>query len=247
MKTQQNALSLYNLTLGYENKILLRNIHAQIPSGVMLAIVGPNGAGKTTLLKYLVGLIQPISGQTLLFNQPIESMRSHIAYVPQRSSIDWDFPLHVIDVVLMGCYQKLGWFKRPGAAEYTQALACLERVKMREYANTPINELSGGQQQRIFIARALLQDASLYLLDEPFNGIDATTEHIILSLLQELRSNGKTIVVVHHDLHTVQSYFDWALLLKTNSVACGPIQTTFTKEQLIATFGSHAMFAQLTN
>lgn len=245
MITNHSAIELYNLTIAYDNKTVLHNICATIPRAVMLAIIGPNGAGKTTLLKYLVGLIKAHSGTTLIFNQPHHQMRSAIAYVPQRSSVDWDFPLHAIDVVLMGCYARLGWFARPGKSEYTAAYACLERVGMLQQAQTPISQLSGGQQQRLFIARALLQDAPLYLLDEPFNGIDATTEQIILTLLQELRNNGKTVVIVHHDLHTVQSYFDWTLLINNSNAACGPVEKIFTQQHLQNAFGNHALFAHL--
>lgn len=240
MNSKKNALTISNLSVAYHGVPVLTQVNASISAGVLLAIIGPNGAGKTTLLKSIIGLIKPTIGTIEFFGKPIQSMSKNIAYVPQRASVDWDFPIQVIDVVVMGCYAKLGWFARPGKAEYARAQSMLERVGMQQFAQRPICQLSGGQQQRVFIARALMQEAECYLLDEPFNGIDTTTEHIILQLLQELRDAGKTIIVVHHDLHTVQSYFDWALLLKKSTLACGPIDTIFTPALLEQAFGSHA-------
>lgn len=247
MNHNKNALTISNLTIAYQGEPVLSEVNASIDAGVLLAIIGPNGAGKTTLLKSMIGLIKPANGTIALFGKPIQTMRKKIAYVPQRASVDWDFPIQVIDVVVMGCYGQLGWFARPGKAEYARARMALERVGMLAFSDRPICHLSGGQQQRVFIARALMQDAECYLLDEPFNGIDTTTEHLVLQLLQELRDMGKTIVVVHHDLHTVQSYFDWALLLKKSALACGPIETIFTPTLLEQAFGSHArLFAYPT-
>lgn len=241
----KNALTISHLTVAYQGDPVLSHVHASIDTGVLLAIIGPNGAGKTTLLKSMIGLIKPQTGNISLFGKPIENMRKQIAYVPQRASVDWDFPIHVIDVVIMGCYGKLGWFSRPGKTEYAQAHVALERVGMQAYANRPINQLSGGQQQRVFIARALMQDAQCYLLDEPFNGIDTGTEHVILQLLQELRDQGKIIIVVHHDLHTVQTYFDWALLLNKSTIECGPVKKIFVQETLRQAFGNHILFSPL--
>lgn len=235
-----SAIVINHLTIAYKEKPVLWDVNASIEQGVLLAIVGPNGAGKTTLLKAMVGLIKPLAGSINFFGNPVD--KATIAYVPQRSSIDWDFPLHVIDLVLMGCYRNLGWFSRPGKKEYMAAYQALERVGMKEYAHVPIGQLSGGQQQRVFIARALLQDAPCYLLDEPFNAIDSTTEHLITQLLQELCAAGKTIVVVHHNLHAVQNYFNWVLLLNTTAIACGPIQSIFTPDLLQMTFGKQIPF-----
>ena len=219
---KQSAITLQHLTVAYHNKIVLWDVNASIERGTLTAIIGPNGAGKTTLLKSIVGLIQPLAGTVQVFGKPLAIAKKEIAYIPQRALVDWDFPLHVIDLVLMGCYGSLGWFKRPGKKEYAQAEQALESVGMLAHKDCHIGQLSGGQQQRLFIARALMQDPLCYILDEPFNGIDATTEALILNLLSKLRSNGKTIIVVHHDLQTVQSYFDWALLLNTTAIACGP-------------------------
>jgi manganese/zinc/iron transport system ATP- binding protein len=220
----------------------LWDIDLQVPSGILMAVVGPNGAGKTTLLKTVLGLLKPAAGQVLIYGKPYVEQRRLVGYVPQRGSVDWDFPTNALDVVMMGRYGTLGWFKRPGQKERDLALEALRKVGMEEYAQRQISQLSGGQQQRVFLARALVQDAQIYFMDEPFQGVDAVTERAIVSLLQELRAAGKTVVVVHHDLQTVPEYFDWVSLLNVRAIASGPIETVFTEENLRQTYGGRVAF-----
>lgn len=220
------ALSITNLTVEYNSKPVLHNVSAVIPAGILLAIVGPNGAGKSTLIKSIVELVKPTSGTITIFGKSYTTQRKQIAYVPQRISIDWDFPITVFDVVLMGRYGHLGWMARPTEHDKEIVWESLQSVTMHEYAHTPINALSGGQQQRIFLARALAQQAELYLMDEPFVGIDEPTEQATITLLKQLRSQGKTIIIVHHDMHTMHDYFDWALVLNGTTISCGPITNT---------------------
>jgi manganese/zinc/iron transport system ATP- binding protein len=202
-----------------------------------MAIVGPNGAGKSTLIKAIIGLIRPSAGRILVYGQPYAKQRKLVAYVPQRSSVDWDFPTNVLDLVMMGRYGALGWGRRPGATERAQAIAALEQVGMEQFAGRQISQLSGGQQQRAFLARALVQDARVYLMDEPFQGVDATTERAIVNVLQDLKRAGRTVVVVHHDLETVPTYFDQVLLLNVRAVASGPVNEVFTPANLRAAYG----------
>lgn len=230
------AVDIQNLTVAYRNTPVLLNVTATIPQGILLAVVGPNGAGKSTLLKTMVGLIKPQTGSISLFGTSLAVCRSSIAYIPQRAAIDWDFPVTVLDVVLMGRYGHVGWFGRLKKEDTLYALQALEQVQLLDYRDCPINELSGGQQQRVFLARALAQDAQLYIMDEPFAAIDATTEKMMVTLLKELRNDGKTIVVVHHDLHTVTDYFDWLLLLNVRQVACGPVAQVYLPEYLGTTY-----------
>jgi manganese/zinc/iron transport system ATP- binding protein len=211
-----------------------------------MAIVGPNGAGKTTFIKAMLGLVPRAAGHVLIFGRPYEEVRDAVAYVPQRGSVDWDFPTSVLDVVLMGLYGRLGWFRRPGSQERTHAREALEQVGMEAYADRQISQLSGGQQQRVFLARALVQDAQVYLMDEPFQGVDATTERAIVALLQALRAEGKTVIVVHHDLQTVPEYFDEVMLLNVNKVASGPVDEVFTDEHLRRTYGGRVGFLKRT-
>jgi manganese/zinc/iron transport system ATP- binding protein len=208
-----------------------------LPEGKLVAIVGPNGAGKTTLLKAMLGLVPVSAGWVKFFGQTNDEQRQHVAYVPQRTSVDWDFPTSALDVVLMGTYGRLGWFRRPGGAERAIALASLEKVGIPELAHRQISQLSGGQQQRVFLARALAQEARLYLMDEPFAGVDATTERAIVELLRALRNQGRTVVAVHHDLQTVPEYFDWVVLLNLRLVAAGPVAEVFTTANLQSTYG----------
>jgi len=231
------ALNAHNVYVAYNNSIILSNVTVAIPQGTMTAIIGPNGAGKTTFIKTVVGLLQPLAGNITCFGLPFSEYQHHIAYIPQRMTVDWDFPIHVKDVVLMGCYKKLGLMRRPTQAHIMRAFEILEQVGMLAYAHIPIAQLSGGQQQRVFLARALMQEASLIFLDEPFIGIDMATERKIVAILHELRSQGKTIFVVHHDLTSAREYFDWVLLLNTTTIACGPIATTFTPEYITHTYG----------
>jgi manganese/zinc/iron transport system ATP- binding protein len=231
------AVEVEDLTVAYRDKPVLWDIDLQVPSGVVMAVVGPNGAGKTTLIKAILGLVKPVAGHVRIFGQPYSHMRSSVGYVPQRNSVDWDFPTTVRDVVLMGTYGRLGWFRRPGRPEWSAATAALTQVDMQSLADRQISQLSGGQQQRVFLARALVQQARVYFMDEPFQGVDATTERAIVDVLHDLRRQGQTVVVVHHDLSTVREYFDWVLLLNVRRIACGPVAEIFTDANLRATYG----------
>ena len=236
------AIDVTDLTVAYQEKPVLWDIDLQAPPGVLLAIVGPNGAGKTTFIKAVLGLIKPVAGQMLIYGKPYAAQRHLVGYVPQRGSVDWDFPTSVLDVVMMGRYGELGWLRRPGRADRERALEALEKVGMARYADRQISQLSGGQQQRTFLARALVQDAQIYFMDEPFQGVDATTERAIVDLLKELRAAGKTVVVVHHDLQTVSEYFDWVMLLNVSRVAAGPVGVVFTDENLRRAYGGRIGF-----
>lgn len=236
------AIQVNDLTVAYNERPVLWDVDMEIPSGVLMAIVGPNGAGKTTFLKSLLGLIEPAAGRILIHGAPYKEQRKLVGYVPQRGSVDWDFPTTVLDVVTMGTYGNLGWFRRPGKKEKQIALECLEKVSMREFSHRQISQLSGGQQQRVFLARALAQDAQLYLMDEPFQGVDATTERAIIELLRDLRAKGKTVMVVHHDLQTVPEYFDWVALLNVRRVASGPVNEVFTSANLKQAYGGRVGF-----
>ena len=232
-----NALEVRDLTVAYRESPVLWDIDLDVPSGALMAIVGPNGAGKTTLIQAILSLIKPAAGQIRIFGQPYRSVASSVGYVPQRGSVDWDFPTSVLDVVLMGLYGRLGWVRRPGRDQRTEAMAALDQVGMAELAHRQISQLSGGQQQRVFLARALVQDARIYLMDEPLQGVDATTERTIIELLRTLQSLGKTVMVVHHDLQTVSSYFDEVLLLNVRRIASGPVSEVFTEANLRLTYG----------
>jgi manganese/zinc/iron transport system ATP- binding protein len=231
------AVEVADLTVAYRETPVLWDVDLNVPRGVLMAIVGPNGAGKTTLIKAVLGLVRPAAGRVLVHGRPYEEQRRLVAYVPQRGTVDWDFPTSVLDVVTMGTYGALGWLRRPGRDERERALAALDQVRMRDYADRQISQLSGGQQQRVFLARALVQDADVYLMDEPFQGVDATTEVEIVRVLQELRARGKTVIVVHHDLQTVAEYFDWVTLLNVRRIASGPVEEVFTDENLRETYG----------
>jgi manganese/zinc/iron transport system ATP- binding protein len=236
------AIVVNDLTVAYRDRPVLWDIDVVVPPGVLMAIVGPNGAGKTTLIKAILGLVRPAAGEVLIFGKPYESQRRLVGYVPQRGSVDWDFPTTVLDVVMMGRYGALGWFRRPGAAERDASMRALDQVGMADFAGRQISQLSGGQQQRVFLARALVQDAAVYLMDEPFQGVDARTEHAIVALLQELRGQGKTVVVVHHDLQSVPEYFDWVMLLNVRRIALGPVAEVFTDENLRTAYGGKLPF-----
>lgn len=236
--TEDNTLIAVNdLTVAYKEKPVLWDIDVEIPKGVLLSVVGPNGAGKTTLIKAMLGLIKPAAGSVSFFGKSYKRVRKKIAYIPQRNSVDWDFPTTVIDVVLMGRYGHLGWFSRPGVTDYELAKRALEKVGMEDFFDRQINQLSGGQQQRVFLARALVQDAEIYFMDEPFVGVDIATEKAIVNLLKLLRSEGKTVIVVHHDLQTLKEYFDWVLLLNVRKIACGPVNKVLTPKNLQLTYG----------
>ena len=236
------VISVEDLTVAYDHKPVLWDVDMFVPQGTLMAIVGPNGAGKSTLIKTILGLIKPVAGTILIKGKPYDQQRQIVGYVPQRGSVDWDFPTNVLDVVMMGRYRALGWIKRPGQAEKDMALDALQKVGMSEYADRQISQLSGGQQQRVFLARALVQDAQIYFMDEPFQGVDATTERAIVNILKELRAGGKTVVVVHHDLQTVHEYFDWVMLLNVRSIASGPVDEVFTEENLRRTYGGRIAF-----
>lgn len=231
------ALSVNDLTVSYHSQPVLWDINLDIPSGVMAGIVGPNGAGKSTLIKSLLGLVPSLSGQASIYGKSYKSQRKRVGYVPQRSSVDWDFPTTALDVVTMGLYGRLGWFKRPGRQERNESLEALDLVGMRAQADRQISQLSGGQQQRVFLARALVQKADIYFLDEPMAGVDATTERAIIDILRRLRDEGKTLIVVHHDLQTVRHYFDWLLLLNVGVVAMGNVDHVFTADNLRKAYG----------
>lgn len=241
------AIEVSDLTVAYGERPVLWDVDVCVPRGVLMAIVGPNGAGKTTLIKAILGLVKPAAGRILVHGRPYHQQRALVGYVPQRGSVDWDFPTTVLDVVEMGCYGRLGWFRRPGKAEKQVAMECLERLGMHEFAERQISQLSGGQQQRVFLARALAQDAGIYLMDEPFQGVDATTERAIIDLLRELRANGRTVCVVHHDLQTVQEYFDFVTLLNVRRIASGPVKDVFTKSNLRTAYGGRVAFISGTN
>jgi manganese/zinc/iron transport system ATP- binding protein len=236
------AVEANDLTVAYRERPVLWDIDLAVPPGVLMAMVGPNGAGKTTLLKALLDLVPATAGQVTIFGKPYHQQRRLVAYVPQRGSVDWDFPTQVLDVVLMGRYGALGWVRRPGRADRERAWEALRKAAMEDFAGRQIDQLSGGQQQRVFLARALVQNAEIYLMDEPFQGVDATTERSIIKLLQELRSAGKTVLVVHHDLQTVPEYFDWVTLLNVRRIGSGPVAEVFTEENLRRAYGGRVPF-----
>jgi len=243
----QYAIEVEDLTMAYGEKPVLWDIDLHVPEGTLMAIVGPNGAGKTTLIKAILGLLKPAAGRVLIYGRPYDEQRKLVGYVPQRGSVDWDFPTSVLDVVMMGRYGNLGWLRRPGQKEKEMALEALEKVGMSKYAHRQISQLSGGQQQRTFLARALVQDAQVYFMDEPFQGVDATTERAIVALLKELREAGKTVVVVHHDLQTVPEYFDWVTLLNVRRIASGPVGQVFTDKNLRLAYGGKVNFLSRSN
>ena len=231
------ALSLTGMTVSYGDKPAVFSVDAAFPKGAMSAIVGPNGAGKSTLLKAALGVIPRVSGEVQVYGQPLDTARGRIAYVPQRASVDWDFPTTVLDVVRMGLYGQVGLLGRFTGALNGRARACLDRVGMGDFADRQIGQLSGGQQQRVFLARALAQDADLYLLDEPFAGVDAASERAIIEVLRDLRAEGRAVIAVHHDLGTVPEYFDHVLMLNVRAIAEGPVAETFTEAALSAAYG----------
>mgnify|MGYP001323164748 CR=1 FL=1 len=237
MESKTIALEVHDLTIAYRDRPVLWNVDFQIESGQLIAIVGPNGAGKSTLLKGILGFVPLASGWVSIFGRSLTNSRSRIAYVPQRESVDWDFPVTAYDVVMMGRYGRLGWLKRPSKEDHSKVKEVLDRVGMGEFSKRQISELSGGQQQRIFIARALVQEADLYIMDEPFAGVDAATERSLVELLRSIRESGRTVIAVHHDLQTVQEYFDGVILLNVHLVAAGRTEQVFSRENLIKTYG----------
>lgn len=242
--TRTTAVQVTDLTVAYRERPVLWDIDLDVPRGKLMAILGPNGAGKTTLIKAILGLIPVAAGRVLVHGKSYAENRRLVGYVPQRGSVDWDFPTTVLDVVMMGRYGTLGWLRRPGRRERGLALTALEKVGMVDFASRQISELSGGQQQRVFLARALVQDAQVYFMDEPFQGVDAKTERAIIDLLKELREQGHTVVVVHHDLQTVAEYFDCVTLLNVRRIASGPVADAFTEENLRLAYGGRVEFLQ---
>jgi manganese/zinc/iron transport system ATP- binding protein len=231
------SVEVHDLTVAYHRKPVLWDVDVSLPVGKLIAVIGPNGAGKSTLLKAALGLVPLASGHVRIFGQELKAARNLIGYVPQRETVDWDFPVDALDVVLMGRYGKLGWIRRPGSKDREIALSALRKVGMQDFATRQISQLSGGQQQRVFLARALAQEAKLYFMDEPFAGVDAATEKAIVQVLRDLREQGATVIAVHHDLQTVSDYFDHVLLLNMRLVAAGPVETTFTRDNLQKTYG----------
>ncbi len=224
------------LSVGYREALVLKDVDFDVPAGVIMAIVGPNGAGKSTLMKGLLGLVAPTAGSVRFFGRAFAEVRTRIGYIPQHTAVDWDFPATVFDVVLMGTYGSLGWFRRPGKRERASSWAALERTALTHLAQRQIGELSGGERQRAFLARALAQDAELYFLDEPLQGVDALSKHAILDVMRDLRASGKTLVMVHHDPSTVRALCDWVALVNKGIVASGPVESTFSEENVRRTY-----------
>jgi manganese/zinc/iron transport system ATP- binding protein len=232
-----SPLSIHDLTVAYNRKPVLWDVEYEAPDRALIAIVGPNGAGKSTLIKAVLGLVPAASGLVEVYGRPVARQRHLIGYVPQRGSVDWDFPVSALEVVAMGLYGRIGWL-RPVARRHCEAArACLDQVGMADYADRQISQLSGGQQQRVFLARALAQEATLYFMDEPFAGVDAATETAIVDVLRRLKSEGRTVVAVHHDLQTVPEYFEHVLLLNGRVIAAGPMDEAFTPDNLRRTYG----------
>ncbi len=243
----ETAINIHELTVSYGVNLALWNVSTQIPARQISGIIGPNGAGKSTLLKAILRMVPTLAGEIEVASGTehgvtrCQGLASEIGYVPQCNCVDWDFPITVLELVLMGTYGRLKWFQRPGKKEREDACAALLEVQMQDFADRQIGELSGGQQKRVFLARAFVQQASIYLLDEPFAGVDATTEKIIMDILYGLRDKGKTVALVHHDLTTVNSYFDHIILLNKKLVASGPTQSTYTSENVQAAYGVSSM------
>lgn len=232
----EKLIHIEDLSIAYQNKPVIWDIDLDVPNNVLMAIVGPNGAGKSTLLKGILGLIPHLTGKVLIKNQPVKKIYKQIAYVPQISNVNWDFPTTVLDVVLMGRYPHLNWFRRPSKSDKKKALEALKMIQMDEFANRQINQLSGGQKQRVFLARAIVQEADLYFLDEPLQGIDAKSETIIFDILKHIHQQGKTIVAVHHDLKTVEKYFDYIVFINKKVIAQGNVDSTFTQQNIEKTY-----------
>jgi manganese/zinc/iron transport system ATP- binding protein len=236
-QVEDPIIEIHDLSVSYEKKPVLWDVDLTLPAGKLIGIIGPNGAGKSTLLKAIMGLLPITSGYINILNKPLKEVRNRISYVPQRESVDWDFPTSVYDVVMMGRYGQLGLLKRPKKADKEIVMDSLAKVGMESFKDRQISQLSGGQQQRVFLARALAQQADIYFMDEPFAGVDASTEKAIVELLRQMSADKKTVIVVHHDLQSVARYFDWIILLNMRLVASGPIEEAFTPELLQETYG----------
>lgn len=237
---QENAIQVEGLSVDYGDGFVFKNLDVQLPAGKIIGIMGPNGSGKSTLINAMLGLVKKSSGNVRILGLPAEKVRGKIAYVPQKDAVDWDFPISVMEVVLMGIYPSKGLFTRITSADRQLALECLEKVKLKELSHRQAGQLSGGQKQRLFIARALAQRAEIYFLDEPFAGVDMLSEKAIMEILRELRSEGKTIILVHHDLHTVKETFDWLVLMNGGIVASGAIADIFTQDYLQQAYGGRS-------
>lgn len=235
----EKVLEVKNLAAAYKKNTVLHQVNFEVWSGSLTGIIGPNGAGKSTLIKTMLGLHPSLSGNVHFFGASFKKMKKRIGYVPQRGSVDWDFPIIAHDVVMMGLYGQIGWLKRPSRTHQKKAYEALEKMGMCEYANRQISQLSGGQQQRVFLARALVQNADLYLMDEPLAGVDAATERAIMNTLKELKALGKTVMVVHHDLQTVEDYFDHVLFLNRTVIDYGKTDEVFTDHHIAATYGGN--------
>lgn len=231
-----NVIEIKNISVAYDETTVLENVNLNIKKGDFLALMGPNGAGKSTLLKTILNFIKPISGEIKIKGKLYKDVRKKIAYVPQRGSVDWDFPITLFDVVEMGCYGRVGFFKKINKTEKRNVERVIEKVGLTEFKDRQISKLSGGQQQRAFLARAILQNTEIYLMDEPFQGVDSKTEKAIIEILKELKKSGKTLIVVHHDLQTVTSYFDTVAFINKTIVAAGPVKEVFTEENLEKTY-----------
>ena len=237
MSQDNYPIQIHDMTIAYHKKPVLWDVDLDVPEGKLVGIIGPNGAGKSTMIKAIMELVPKASGWVRVYGKEYGEMRKIIGYVPQRESVDWDFPICALDVVLMGRYGHIGWMRRPGKQDRELARESLDLVGMGDFADRQISQLSGGQQQRVFLARALAQDARIYMMDEPFAGVDAATERAIIDILVSLREQGKTIMVVHHDLQTVTEYFDWVIMLNMRVVASGLTSDVFTDENLQKTYG----------
>lgn len=236
MENKKNVIEIKNLVTTYNNEIILWDINLNIKQGILMGIVGPNGAGKSTLIKSILELKKIVNGEVTFFNKQYKKVREKIAYVPQKNSVDWDFPATVFDIVEMGCYGKIGFLKKVNKKYKEKVKNAIKKVKMEKFESRQIGELSGGQQQRIFLARALVQDAEIYIMDEPFQGVDIKTEKEIINILKELRDKGKTIIVVHHDLNTIEEYFDYVTFINGEIIESGPVSSIFNEENIKKTY-----------
>lgn len=232
-----HALQVEQLSVTYDKTPILWDISLTVPAGRIIGIVGPNGAGKSTLIKSILGLVQPLSGKISFFGKPLKEAKLKIAYIPQRESVDWQFPITVQELVLMGRYGELGLFRRPRPADYQAVVHYLEVVGLTAFKDRQISQLSGGQQQRAFLARALIQEAEIYFLDEPFVGIDAATEQLMIQLMKKMAQEGKTLLIVHHDLSSVENLFSWLILLNLRLIASGEVHKVFTPYYLKQAYG----------
>ncbi len=236
--TDDVIIKVEDLTIAYEDKPVLWDIELDIKKGILMAIIGPNGAGKSTLIKAMLDLIKPVTGEVRFYDEKYSKVRDKVAYVPQRGSVDWDFPTTVSDVVEMGRYGKVGWLKKVKKIDKEKVKEAIHQVEMEEFSERQISQLSGGQQQRVFLARALVQEAEIYFMDEPFQGVDNKTEKSIINILKKLRDENKTVIVVHHDLQTVKEYFDYVTFINVSVVASGPVEEVFTPENIEKTYKS---------